>query len=502
MPETPIHYSELDDDSRNMLAHYGCTTLNPVDETSKEAFWHTPRDYSREKVTALLSGNDELREWIDNRVELFQPLHVEIGSMHHYDATKIFNKADESLIKVLHEDWPLPLKKYALENLLNLDRRWMVDAPDQFKMKLNFIEQFVPRKIIDEGDTEVASILSGRVSFLQALQQHLSPRDIEQLFLDSEIKKYFYHLQMQSGVLVSKQSKEEYEYNQQRQATPVDFEDGMESKAKEITDVLAHSGLDEIAKLLVKKITAIHPELLHGYHGGYRSGEIEAGVCEDSRKYLLPLVAHELGHALQDRLAHSVRGHEWYDRYAVLTFTGPTQYSSYAMSFLHNNKVEQKEIDYNYLGESFAEDFKLFLLMPEKLQDKRRQIFNGICADIFPDIQLDELRKQLRETLGLYYSAKAKDVVDPTDCEHSKDMARDMDRRKSEGHRERVQRVINNMTHEEMLFWLEGYPENLNEIDDIYDAPVSVQQLYSDIKAGLIDQEVVLREIKKRLGNK
>lgn len=492
--------NSLDQEEKSQLAHYAVELiLTPEAEVSQ----------TRTDLANILSGKNA-SSWLHERIGLFRPLRQELSKLPPHRQHDLLLRGNIDLIKALHGEWRSEVKSYALENLILPTVRYSETEEDTnaIRDRLKFINDLVPAEALLVTDRKLAflihRLLSGRISFLTALNQSLSVKDWNSLFCEADIIKSW--INYKDGAVLSNKTieQEDYDLFTKRETIPIDAEEGAESCIGPLRDTIDATGFHKIVNALTKKIKVGRSNsLIWGCSGKAPGGKdvlpgeiglfLERGPDYD---LLLPVLIHETGHNLNWRLQHLFGGQEWFDRYAVSVGMNPSKYSSYAYSYCLTNKKELSDYT-DYIQESFAEEFQFYWLKPEIIPVDRRRIFDEICDLLFGHIDREEMRKKILSVIGQYFGSRVDSIIFPMTLKKAQNFARRQDRIESENNRERLKQIIEAMNREEMIYWLEKLPSRDYFLPS-KPLPV-IKELYDGIKAGNFELDSVNKLVRQAL---
>lgn len=315
--------------------------------------------------------------------------------------------------KVLSSDkWPKELCEFAVKALLptKVTDKTLKD----FEERLEFIKVRVPLEfLIGDSKFGFAKLLGKRVSFLSALADSLGKTEWENLLRDDEKCKQYARAAF-LGDPIYRLSDEMFEGFAKRDAVPVEAEVGAEDRLEELQDVLGQTGIEKIALPLANKIIFAKPNdpnTVRGHNHNF-TGDVIVSTGVEKKPMLIPVLLHELGHAMEKRVSRDDRAREIFDRYIVLSQLEATKHSPYVDSF---ELTDGKASGY-YVEESFAEDFRLYWLKPEALSSGKSAIFDEFCDRFLGGVDREKARAQIRSVLGNFYGRSVNDIFQMIDC--------------------------------------------------------------------------------------
>ncbi len=159
------------------------------------------------------------------------------------------------------------------------------------------------------------------------------------------------------------------------------------------------------------------------------TGQLIVRSHPDYRRFVPGILMHEAGHGLHAVLAGFDRGQEWFERYAADVVLRPETASSYADSFIASDEtilsVTNGRLGVTFLQESFAEDFMHYWLDQDRVPSARRHIFDEIADTVFPSVDRENLRANIRQFMRQTYHVSPAEVIPPDSCEISQILAND-----------------------------------------------------------------------------
>lgn len=288
--------------------------------------------------------------------------------------------------------------------------------PAEVRECIDFFNEHVPVDIFREisagnefsNNQGRTSLLRYRLSFLKALRERTTEEQWQSLLANPAQCNYFYLAACGAAGIINSRTAD-FEDLIKRTELPVVAEDGEERRAAEVQDVLATTGIDKIAIGLVKEVQVQTPLDTNDAKGSYDgiSGVLE--VClEGIAKPLLPKVLlHEIGHGLQYRMTRDPEGVALFDRYIVAMQLDAKPFSEYAESF----SFTDGKGSIKYVEESFSEEFALYWMMPEKIPQNRRLIFDEICDRFLSVGDREKVRNQIMSVVGNYYGKPIREAL-------------------------------------------------------------------------------------------
>lgn len=385
-----------------------------------------------------LKGLERPAEWLRSRRDRLASLEDALrGAADESVYRRVCLNADERLIDmVVGEEWSETVKVAALEEnaFLNPSRHDQVGHLSMLRERFLFWETDVPRGVLEaKRSPETSRLLSRRVSYLRAMKDMLSPDQYETALTDRDTARHF----AQYGDAVSpmyRLKRDTYAGFASRDALPIDADPGAEDRVEEVRDVLAAMGFEPVMRAVALRLQVVEPNRGWKASGGYdnTSGEIRVGANGPYRKQIPAILLHETGHGVQHLLEWDQEGESLMARYGVAAALEPQLHSNYAESY----KLRKDGSTHTFVGESFAEDFRLYFLMPERLPERKRRVIDRIVRERFAQVDPDGVRARIRGVLGNFYGARVDEAVAPTDCEGTKGYARQADRIGAESARE------------------------------------------------------------------
>ena len=197
---------------------------------------------------------------------------------------------------------------------------------------------------------------------------------------------------------------------EQRVAGELSAETGCEKQKEAVKRILRESGVGDIAKSLARGIQIISvPEGLK-YGGGYNRNTGDIRLYADPRylRRLLPVILHELGHGLEQKIALAKDVPELLNAYLGIVQAESTAHSPYAEAY----GVRLGRQDKDYILESFAEDFRLFWLNPGSLSDAKRLILRELVASSLETIDVNAAQEQIAKFITENMGTSADQLVD------------------------------------------------------------------------------------------
>lgn len=330
---------------------------------------------------------------------------------------------------VLSSDkWPKELQAFASKEMI--PEKITSETLRNLEDHLEFIRTNVPLDVLKAyRGIALPKLLRQSLPFLSAMVELLGKEAWEETLLNDE-KCYQYSCAAHLGSPAYRLSDEIFEGFAKRDAVPVEAQEGAEDRLEELKEVLAHTGIDQIALPLANKITfgkPDNPNTMKGHNDNF-TGDVMASTGVERKPLLIAALLHELGHALEKRVSRDSRAREVFDRYIVLSQIEDTKNSPYVDSF----RLTNGRAGYQYIAESFAEDFRLYFLKPEELGARKIAIFDDFCDRFLPKVDRDDVRKRIRSALGNFYGRSVNDVFKIIDCYNPREMAEERGRRKAD----------------------------------------------------------------------
>ncbi len=331
---------------------------------------------------------------------------------------KYSSDEQHSLVNLLEDPkWPEELRFFAYSSLIpnRFSSERMSREFEGLEAKMNFILAHVPLELLsanqESRNIRDRSIFTANIRFLQAIDSRLGEAGWRDILSDPQKEKQFHEACAwgnPSGLI----SLDDYAHFEQRDSVSLEADEGLEDRLVELGDVLRVSGIDQIALPLVRSIkfaTPSSPDSLFG-KADDKTANIQVSSSDTTRHGLPVVLLHEIGHTLEFRIAQDERARELFDEYILLTQLERTEHSPYARSYQLEKNMGM------YVRESFAEDFRLYWIAPERLTPGKLEIFEQFCAEFLSNVDQTETRHKIRYTLGNYYSISVADVLDKTDC--------------------------------------------------------------------------------------
>jgi len=329
---------------------------------------------------------------------------------------KFIKKDFNSLSEILtSEVWPEELINFAVNTLIPM--RINEKTLSDFKQSLRLINENVQIENVDMNDYNVSRFLARRISFLKYLHSFLGQSTWNELLKDSQMCGYYARIAY-LGAPIYRLSDEVFDNFAARDS--INIESKLEDRKNELEEVLRHTGLYDIALILANKIIFNKPKSNQSAHGNYNVRTADINVCtgKNKKELLIPILLHELGHALESRISRDDAAREIFDEYIVLSQFEKIKHSPYVESFeLSSNKSNP-----DYIHESFAEDFRLYLLKPESLSVLKLDIFNRFFSKFLSNIDAEKIHKQIKSVLGNFYGVSVNDVFQTIDCYNARDL--------------------------------------------------------------------------------
>ena len=201
--------------------------------------------------------------------------------------------------------------------------------------------------------------------------------------------------------------------------------------SKEVRDVLRASEIMKVVRLCVNSITVSNntEDLVDCV---WSSPDIGIKVNKGNKEETIPSILHETGHAFGDKVYANPKGESFLADYAGSAAIMPSEYSSYSSAFCYLKRLPEQKKRLRYVQECFAEDFRLYLLRPDALNEKKRELFDGMWKLILPKVKQERIRGKIRSTLGNFYGKSVDGVLEETDENEAKRIAEFLDRRRSD----------------------------------------------------------------------
>jgi len=278
-----------------------------------------------------------------------------------------------------------------------------------------------------EGQGLKNLIKESRSSWIEALEGIAGTQDLREMLFSPKAVESF--LTGNAGAKLADKSQDresEYGYFAERGIMPMSSVDARATE--ELRDIMEACGLAELIKNIVCSIKLTIKDEMRSASGLWFRESLTMELAVDvKRKQDLPgILFHELGHAVECRLANVFGAQRVFDRYAVkLIYTGMTASSNYAEACA---KLKNRE-DRNSISESFAEDFRIMLQNPDALPESKLVPLKELFAMLAPGKDLENIQQKIRKMYGNFYGADVKDAKCPIDCSLVVKMADFLDRR-------------------------------------------------------------------------
>lgn len=351
-------------------------------------------------------------------------------STHHEE--KLSGEAKTKIVEILSSDkWSSELRDLASKELT--PHVYSDEAITDFEKRLNFIQENVPVQLLKDPEIQLVSLLRVRSNYLEQMREQMGEDEWLKVLNDPKKSRDFRLASLASTL--SHLSDEEYAELEARPAVTLKAEKRVEERLDELRDVLETTGIDEIAKPIVNDIILMEPSDSEKADGLFKRkpADVTLTIHPDKKAFLIPILMHEIGHAFMDKIAPIKKAQDIFDRYIIIAQLEPTENSIYANA----KKLSKGKHDAEYQQESFAEDFKAFWMKPESLSERKLAIFDELCDLLYPDIDRDKVRKQIKSVLGNYYGVNVNDVLVFAKCKTSAQYAEYLDRKNSEDARKK-----------------------------------------------------------------
>jgi hypothetical protein len=385
--------------------------------------------------------------------------------------------------------------------LSDADFDYLIPTPAWLKRTLDSIKKIIPIEVLTSENFDLEKFVDGSVYFWEELHRNLSEEEWLDIWHDPKRIDDYSFKGEQADFRGIDFSEEDYEKLNSRETLPIiEGEKGNSQPSEELIDVLRTTGFDEIIRPVAKAVRMIE---LDGSAGVWKSkegpckGEIHLDTSLKGARKILILI-HETGHAIQGKLVNHKHGHMWLSKYAAQVALESTQHSSYASGHELINKKSDDINYFEYYIESFAEDFLLYWVNSEKLQAGRRKIFDEIMEKYMPEVDREEIRKKLPKIMGYYYGENLSESFKKRNCRTPLEFADILASLEREQNREKLKKIINKMTFEEMFRWIHV----LQDRRFISGESETIEELYEGVYDGLFDLKVVNAKIKRLLALK
>jgi hypothetical protein len=312
--------------------------------------------------------------------------------------------------------------RHELDAVRNRVRALILGKVDTDPDRAAFIEENVPADLYVKPSYDLQSFFHRTsLSFLRLLRAQCDSAQWESFLRQpdqvSQISKAWFFGRPDFGP-----KKDEFDAYKRRETVPVIAPSGLERKKAELEEILQGKMLGQVVKALVSQLTVAPPKGGDGWFGDYnrKSGGISLSTHGRNSEMVFPTLLHELGHALDKWLIREEGGMELFEYYILLTQLESTIESPYADSIA----LKDGRNSGLFIKESFAEDFRLFLIKPSGLSISKKMFFEKVWEMIFPEIPLEDLRVEIRLLLGDFHGKSIGDLLKKTRCRNPVKMAR------------------------------------------------------------------------------
>lgn len=372
-----------------------------------------------------------------DRESLLGPLATVFATLPAWRRDLVAMEGNPNFLRVLGiGTWSDGAKALAIEEFVDrMNDADGVTLLSELPERLDFWDANVPADLFGENMSfDARLLLTGSLLFLEAALETLGTEGFEAMLRDPDSARGFRAL----AEAIRKPDSDgfyKFEFFARKQGGVfVDWDEGQESRARELADIAETTGLMPILRLVARSIRAVEPASGCDSSGYYdtRTGDIGAGATGRGRGSLPETLFHETGHGVQEWLGQTAVGWRRYLGYAVASAVEPQTHSSYAEGF----RVRGQGLLEDYVSESFAEDFRLYFFAPERLSVRKRRAVDEIVRAHFPTIDPEDVRRKTRSVLGNFYGVSVEDVLRPTNCENARREARYAERVASEDARD------------------------------------------------------------------
>ena len=399
-----------------------------------------------ELVASILSRPDP-EAWLKQRFKFLARVQ-EVAGKESFNEKVCLLDLDEEKIDILEGVDNNILRAELIEPMIRRD-----DNKEEFQQRVDFwqelitpeLEQVIAQEKLEYGvKRNLLILLKGRASFMRALEQLYDRDTIRRSLLDEQSLKSLRNTCVVTDGGLARITLQERASLGARETVEIEAPEELAEFREMVEDILEQSGMDEIVKQLVQTMYLIPPVKAKGAGGGYGlySGmKIVARLETQERKQMPGTIIHETGHAVMQALIGVEQGQALFDEYVIqAVYQDRHQASAYPEAIALQGSRE----DSKYVGESFAEDFLVFLTQAELIPAQRRAIMHRIFHKVFPDIDLEELRGKIRQMYGNLFGVGIKDIQRPATHDAVEQFARKLDRIDAERVRDKKKEKTNN----------------------------------------------------------
>ncbi len=344
--------------------------------------------------------------------------------------------------KRLDEDKVVQVEKLQDPEIASVFAETMMEwgeSSQEFAKRIDLWQRILTPEILDQIKQQQKSsesfglhkLVALRGSWTSALSEMVSVEEFREYLSNPDTVRSFIEAGRKAKILHTLDPNRVQEWDA-RIEVPI-IEATPDPTGQQVKDILEMTGLTRILKKCVEEIEVVAPSDMGNAAGDYSGLEEKirfTGQIDPERKKLLPgTVIHETGHAVENLLGSKNNGQAQFDSYAAGIVYRDLVGTSYYPEAV--GKIEGRE-GYLFLRESFAEDFRVLLQNPELIPSQRRANMEKIFSIALPDIDIDELRGNIRRMYGALYGVSVNDVQRPAECGAVENFARRLDRVKSE----------------------------------------------------------------------
>jgi hypothetical protein len=377
--------------------------------------------------TKVMRESEDPMKWLEHRRQMMRDLWGEEDYEDSALVKALLNTDEESYEVLKGDDVPMLIKRFAfaqLEKGTTL-KKYRGKLAEKLREKVEFIKEAVPLKLIESHISDGSNINTGhfsrfirrRPSFLSALRSYLGEEEWQEVLKDDEQCMYYENIATATWVRYSafNDSEEGYREFAERDEVPIVADEVIQERDKEmICDIIETGGLSELTKRVVGEIKLTQLATSAGTIGGELNMKLALNGKHEKVKIVRTFL-HELGHAVMFRIHHHEEGLMLRDEYLMHALDQRTDYSDYANANAYMNRPSWEKQNLSaFFTESFADDFKLYILYPKGLSEKKRDVFNRLMAVVFPDIDVEEVRRKTAGMLLAFFGKSGEDLIEET----------------------------------------------------------------------------------------
>lgn len=379
-------------------------------------------------VLKLEKLSDEDPNWSEPCKDFLQWCEAELHDLHLTSEGRIrlfFKGRTPHLVSAIQNLNTSDFRRYILLLILNDEHPLPIDSfVDRIRTWSNWITTTSASHFLDSRSAhgqDLSRLFTGRLSWMRTLASLANNEHVIVSALEDATATRSFRVAMNSSSLGDgTYLLRDYANYSDRDTTPIYYESAAKTggdNARELKTFLRASGFDILAKILVSGVTFL--QVSEASTDGYfdhqtASIHLKERAYPRDRQQIPQILFHEIGHAITRRLSAHTNGQALFDAYvANLVYGGRYRSSTYSAAMLEVYGPESAR----FINEAFAEDFRLFIIKPDAIPDKRRKYFEEILRGLFPMLDFLQLRHEIRTAHRTTYGSDPVSVHGPATCE-------------------------------------------------------------------------------------